>query len=115
MAPNTLLAWMDFLSAGDGQFEQDDLTLFVYGEGDSTHLVLEKQTSVTPWSVDQYIVLATGHENNLFGLVCFLEECKFAFEQVISRILGAEYIETPVDVKAQLKHVKVTLMRLKSA
>ena len=89
-----LLNWMRFLSSDDRFYYRDGVAVRVYGQGDTSYAVFERDVSVTPPAVDQYVLHAAGPRKPLFSLVNFLADSDFKLSRVMDRISSAHYGET---------------------
>ena len=107
MALKTLTDWMGFLSAEERVHREDDLVVHVYGEGDNSYIVVEKVLSRLPSIIEQYTFHSVGETNPLFSFFCFLNECDFDLNSLISTIIKADYLEESMNEVARFEDVEV--------
>jgi len=113
MSLNTLTEWMAFLSGPDRQYEEDALSVDVYGEGDDSYLVLEKEIEQSPIVVEQYVLHPLSGDNKLYQQIQFLAECQFSLSKIVDRLVNAKFLETKMNEVVRFSTVEVAHYRLR--
>ncbi|HEX7688899.1 MAG TPA: hypothetical protein VF453_14390 [Burkholderiaceae bacterium] len=106
---NCLTEWMRFILSEDRHYYRQGVSVQIFGEGDSSYAVFERDVSSSPAAVDQYVLLASDPERKLFSLLCFLAESGFELASIMSRLEAADYSD---ENGARFKHVTATYSRV---
>jgi uncharacterized protein YebE (UPF0316 family) len=111
MSLKTLTEWMQLFTGPERQFEEAGLFVNVYGEGDNSYLVIEKNIRDMPRTVDQY-VLHPREGNGLFQQISFLAESEFDLVRTVDRLEKAEYIADEFNEIARFAQIEVARYEL---
>lgn len=106
---NCLMDWMRFILSEDRYYHHEGVSVQIFGEGDASYAVFERDISTSPAAVDQYVVLAVDPRKKLFSLLCFLSESGFELASVMARLTGADYGE---EREARFEHVTIAYSRV---
>ncbi|GAB2189925.1 hypothetical protein MAH1_15330 [Sessilibacter sp. MAH1] len=107
MELKNLINWMGLISGQDRFYREDAVTVHVYGEGDESYIVIEREVSKSPRIVDQYTITPFQNKNSLYELVQFLQTCEFDLNNLVSKIVSADYVEYGMNDVAQFDFVEV--------
>jgi len=102
---------MQFLTGPDRQFEEGDLLVNAFGEGDNSYLVIDKKIGDQPRTVTQY-VLHPLNGNCLFRQISFLAECGFDLADAVDRLEKADYVAEEFNEIAKFDGIEVARYEL---
>ncbi len=111
MTLKTLTEWLQLLASPERQIESDGLLVNVYGDGDQSYFVIDKQIGSQPRVAVQYVLHPVAG-NGLYQQLSFLAESGFDLESVVERLGRADFVVDGMNEIARFAHVEVARYEL---
>lgn len=107
MKLDSMTNWMAFFSSDEQGYKENNYTLYIYGEGDNSYVVIDKKISDSPDTWDQFVFHCKENKNPLFAFFEFLNKFDFNFINMANAIETYDYVSDEINEVCRIDNIEI--------
>lgn len=103
-----LVDWLNLIASYEKAYREQNTTVYVCGEGDSTYFVIETEATDPAGTLTQYTIHSNYRKNPLLGALQFIEDNGPDLKTLVKTITRAEYISQGIHDVAAFDDIEIS-------